>query len=490
MRLLSRFSSSMRLFFLTAVLALSLALIFPAPDALQVMAAQNTGTAQGEAGAKAQVLYRKGKLRLIRRADGIYCKIDGKKVKNAWKTIDGNTYYFGSTGAASTGTVKIGNKYYCFDKMGRRRSGFIKNKKGIRYYSKSVGYRLTGWRNLYGNRYYFDENGYAATGLKKIDGQTYRFSAKGVLYMKGWQTSKSGKTRYFSKKDGHMYTGIRTVAGTKYGFAQNGVLVREGRLSYAYFNRRGVLREKKSRTLAQLKSQLAGRIRSFPGTWSVYVSNMTTGHSFSINNRPMYAASLIKLFAMGAAYQRVADGTMSEGAVSGLIPTMIADSNNSAFNSVIHTIGPYTVNRWCRAHGYTQTSQVHGLSPAYNNSGLRTSGGSNVTSVEDCGKFLESVYLGTCVNEKYSAKMVNALKLITRDKSLYYRSKLPSGVPGSALCANKTGDVDDYTHDCAIVYSKNADYVICVMAHVPGRGYSCSSYFRAISSMVYNFFNS
>ena len=230
-------------------------------------------------------------------------------------------------------------------------------------------------------------------------------------------------------------------------------------------------------------------IHSFPGTWSVYVKNLKTGESFCLNNRPMCAASVIKLFAMGAAYQRVADGKLSLESVSGLISTMIADSNNSAFNSIVRKIGRTYVNTWCRTQGYTQTSQVHGLSPADNNSGIRIASGNNVTTVSDCGHFLESVYNGTCVNSTYSEQMVDNLKKITRDKSLYYRSKLPSGIPSSAVCANKTGDLNDYAHDCAIVYGEKTDYIICVMAHVPGRGYSCSSYYRKLSSMVYDFFN-
>ena len=344
------------------------------------------------------------------------------------------------------------------------------------------------WKTIQGKTYYFDEKGYAVIGRVFVEGKYYYFSRKGTLCKLGWKKEKDGNIRYYSKKDGHMFTGIHKIGGKQYGFDRNGLLVKSGRLSYARFNKNGILIPKKSRDIANLKNQVRQCIRSFPGTWSVYVKNMTTGQSFSINNQQMYAASLIKLFAMGAAYQKVSDGKLSLGAVSGLIPTMIADSNNAAFNSVVRTIGRYTVNNWCKANGYVQTSQVHGLSPAGNNYGIRTSGGSNKTSVRDCGLFLEAVYRGSCVSREYSKKMLSALKLITRDKSLYYRSKLPSGIPGSAVVANKTGDLTDYSHDCAIVYSKNADYIICVMAHVPGRGYSCSGCYRKLSSMVYRFF--
>ena len=450
-------------------------------SALSVQAAQKKSSTK--------ILYTSGNLKLIEKNKKVCCYVNGKKVKKTWKTIDGHTYYFGKNGNAVTGTQKIGKKYYCFDKQGHRRTGFIKNKKGTCYYSEKDGHRVSGWNTIDGKQYYFGKNACYVKGRNKIKKKYYLFSSEGVLFKDGWHTESNGKIRYYSKDDGHMLTGVQLIDGKKYGFGSNGYLVKNSWLGDSYFGADGVLVPEKKSGIAPLRSRVSKTIRSFPGTWSVYVKNMKTGESFCLNNRPMYAASVIKLFAMGAAYQRVADGKLSLGSVSGLISTMIADSNNSAFNSIVKMIGRTYVNTWCKAHGFTQTSQVHGLSPADNNSGIRIASGDNVTSVSDCGRFLESVYNGTCVNRTYSKKMVANLKKITRDKSLYYRSKLPTGIPSSAVCANKTGDLNDYAHDCAIVYGKKTDYVICVMAHVPGRGYSCSSYYRKLSSMVYNFFN-
>ena len=455
---------------------------FPGPgSALPAQAAQKKSAAK--------TLYTDGNLKLIKKNRKVYCYVNGKKVKKAWKTIDGNTYYFGKMGDAASGVVKIGNKYYCFDKKGHRRTGFIKGKKGTCYYSEKDGHRVTGWQTIDEKRYYFGKNACYVKRRSKIKNKYYLFSQDGVLLKEGWHTERSGKVRYYSESDGHMFTGVQMIDGKKYGFNSNGYLVKNAWLNDHYFGADGIIVPEKKSAIAPLKSRVSKTIRSFPGTWSVYVKNLKTGESFCLNNQPMYAASVIKLFAMGAAYQKVADGKLSLGSVSGLISTMIADSNNSAFNSIVLKIGRSYVNTWCKAHGYSQTRQVHGLSPADNNSGIRIASGSNVTSVSDCGRFLESVYNGTCVSRTYSKKMVANLKKITRDKSLYYRSKLPSGVPSSAVCANKTGDLDDYAHDCAIVYGKKTDYIICVMAHVPGRGYSCSSYYRKLSSMVYNFFN-
>lgn len=471
--------------FLSLLLALCFVLAAPAfpgsGSAMPVQAAQKKSSSK--------TLYTSGNLKLVEKNRKIYCYVNGKKIKKTWKTIDGYTYYFGKMGNAAAGTVKIGKKHFCFDRQGHMRTGFIKSRKGTCYYSEKDGHRVSGWYTVNGKQYYFGKYACYVKGRCKIKKKYYLFGSDGVLFKEGWHTESSGKVRYYSKDDGHMLTGIQLIDGKKYGFGSNGYLVRNSWLNDSYFDADGVLVPEKTSGITPLQSRVSRTIRSFPGTWSVYVKNMKTGESFCLNNRPMYAASVIKLFAMGAAYQRVADGKLSLGSVSGLISTMIADSNNSSFNSIVRKIGRTYVNTWCRANGYSQTSQVHGLSPADNNSGIRIASGSNVTSVSDCGRFLESVYNGTCVNSMYSRKMVDNLTKITRDKSLYYRSKLPSGIPSSAVCANKTGDLNDYSHDCAIVYGKKTDYVICVMAHVPGRGYSCSSYYRKLSSMVYDFFN-
>lgn len=69
------------------------------------------------------------------------------------------------------------------------------------------------------------------------------------------------------------------------------------------------------------------------------------------------------------------------------------------------------------------------------------------------------------------------------------RSKIPAGVPTGVTVANKTGETDDYTHDAAIVYSKGARYIICVMAHTPGSGWYNARNITKLSKIAYQYFN-
>lgn len=385
----------------------------------------------------------------------------GKRIQNCWKTIKKKRYYFQADGSAAVGCVKIGKTRYLFSKKGvLLKNGFHKVL-GKTYYADSKGIAATGWRTIGSNRYHFLKNGVMQTGW-------YHVGAK------SW---------YFSKKNGAMLTGWHKISNKSYYFGSDGKLAKDTWIGTQYVDKSGVCVPSKKSKLLSLKTKLNSTLRSYSGSWSVYVKNLDTNESFSINNHPVYAASLIKLYALGAAYEQIGQKKFSESSVKDTLNSMITVSSNDAFNTTVRKIGTTYINTWCRANGYNDTTQCHGLSPSGNNYGLRTSSGSNKTSVEDCGKFLESVYRGTCVSSSASSKMLSMLKRQTR------RSKIPAGVPSGVTVANKTGETDDYTHDAAIVYSKGADYILCVMGYAPGNAWSAASRIPTISRTVYNFFN-
>lgn len=358
----------------------------------------------------------------------------------------------------------------------------LRTVKGKIYYYNSKGKTVKNcWKTINGKRYYFTSKGSAATGWRTIEKKRYNFSSSGIMRT-GWYTYKK-KSYYFSPKSGIMYTGWKTIDHKTYHFSSSGILEKNKWISSKYVDKNGVYDPTKKLPMAGLQTKLKKAIRGFPGTWSVYVKNLDTDESFSINNKKMYAASLIKLYAMGAAYERINQKKLKESSIRETIRSMITVSSNDAFNTVVHRIGKTGINSWCRKNGYTQTNQGHGLSPSSNNYGLSNGSGSNMTSVRDCGIFLEKVYRGTCVSKSASSKMLSFLKQQQR------RSKIPAGVPTGVTVANKTGETDDYTHDAAIVYSKGARYIICVMAHTPGSGWYNARNITKLSKIAYQYFN-
>ena len=90
-----------------------------------------------------------GKSRLTTSGKKIYYYESGKKVKNCWKKVKGNKYYFGKNGAAymapktlgrSKNVVckKIGGAKYCFDQKGRLvKNGVYADVDGNAYFVKN-----------------------------------------------------------------------------------------------------------------------------------------------------------------------------------------------------------------------------------------------------------------------------------------------------------------------------------------------------------------
>lgn len=98
-------------------------------------------------------------------------------MKEAWKTVDKNTYYFDRTGTAYTGPHTISGKIYIF-----RTDGKLAN--------------ATGLVTIDGNTYYCDNNGHPQTGYKKIKDAYYYFGTDGVMY----------------RKNGHMWMVISSIS--------------------------------------------------------------------------------------------------------------------------------------------------------------------------------------------------------------------------------------------------------------------------------------
>ena len=238
--------------------------------------------------------------------------------------------------------------------------------------------------------------------------------------------------------------------------------------------------------LNSLREMLLAKTGSFNGEWSVYVKNLDSGRSVSINNGRVYAASLIKLYAMGAAYSKIEAGEISEESLANDLTNMITVSSNDAFNAIERTVGLEYTTDWCKENGYNDTFAKHGLTPSSNSWGLqtKTNDGTNYTSVEDVGRFLESVYRGECVSEDASAKMLELLKAQKKTQ------KIPAGVPDGIVTANKTGETDENCHDAAIVYSYECDYILVVMTTAEsGKAWDLEPNVTELSALVYNYFN-
>ncbi|AJG97832.1 cell wall-binding protein [Clostridium beijerinckii] len=133
---------------------------------------------------------------------------EGNSYSTGWRSIDGNWYYFDSTGYMKTGWANDGGTWYYLNPVsdgtkGAMKAGWIKDN-GTWYYLNPVsdgtkGAMKTGWINDNGVWYFASTSGAMQTGVIEVNGKVYYLAANGA-----------------------MATGNVTINGVVYTFAASG----------------------------------------------------------------------------------------------------------------------------------------------------------------------------------------------------------------------------------------------------------------------------
>ena len=332
---------------------------------------------------------------------------------------------------------------------------------------------LTVDKTVYDGYYFFDENGRMTTepGLHELE----------------------------------MTSNGRHFSGTFYFGGENGVLVQEAGVTEEGFpvDETGKVSDLENLGMDTLEPQLESMLSSYDGEWSVYVKNLDTDEVISINNKPMYSASLIKAFVMAKTYADMdlvlenqaekmkaePDSPAVQEKVYDLLWNMITVSDNESCNELGRLQdeksdflkGAESVNEYLEKEGYDDTSYQSTLHPS--RSPVLSLGEHNTTTAEDCGLLLERIYKGECVSAAASEDM---LELLLNQKNT---TKIPSGIAADVTVANKTGETDTDQHDMAIVYGPKTTYILCVMSEGFKNADQAVENIRKISGVVYNYLN-
>lgn len=421
------------------------------------------------------------------------------------------------------------NAFYCLDE-----NGAFSQTKEIHYFENFEidGIVLNGY-------YYHDETGEfeAAsphmeflTGLSAVLSEEEEASFDGyymvgnlgkltaapqVRYMDQLQLNgQSFDGYYYFDENGRMDTqpGIHFLSMTcngqsfdgYYYFGEGGKLVQEETLTEDGFviDAFGKVTNTEELGMGALRTQLRQMVAERNGTWSIYLKELSSGDSLIINNRTLFSASLIKVFAMACAYENMEQVKANEAKkmnadpaspaveekIDALLRNMITVSDNESFNELVRlqsenndfSEGAQQMNEFLEAEGYSHTSVQHTLSPSSSpETGL---GGRNITSAGDCGKLLEKIYNGECVNEEASEAM---LELLLAQR---ITTKIPSGITGDVKIANKTGETDTDQHDIAIVYGEGTTYILCILSEDCPESEAVTQ-IRELSGKIYNYLN-
>ncbi len=222
------------------------------------------------------------------------------------------------------------------------------------------------------------------------------------------------------------------------------------------------------------------------GNWSVYVCDLVKNTEGAVQDAQMQAASLIKLYIMGAVYENY-DNIISQYGQSNVdtnLNSMITVSDNDAANTLVSYLGGgdssagmNVVNDFCSEQGYSSTHMGRLLlaSNQYDD---------NYTSVSDCGHFLKKVYEGNRESDPHAQAEFALLAAQTR------RNKIPAQMPAEVSIANKTGELSDVENDAGIIYNSANDLVIVFMSeNVPQPG-SAQSTIASLSRQIYDSYSS
>ncbi len=245
--------------------------------------------------------------------------------------------------------------------------------------------------------------------------------------------------------------------------------------------------EKELRTKQQqenFKRTIDSYVQQFDGEYSVYVNDVNQNFVYVYQNKPMPSASMIKVFILAKAYEEINKGTLAEseihtlrrdeivggaGNIQGkpvgsqlsikyLLEQMIVESDNIATNIMIERLGMDNINNYIQQHGYKDTR----LQRRMMDFAAQQQGRENYTSVNDLGNIFLQMYKHTCVNEAMDEKMLDILKGQTDN------DKIPQGLPQGTEVAHKTGELPGVYNDGGIIYTKQGDYLLVVLANKVG----------------------
>lgn len=236
--------------------------------------------------------------------------------------------------------------------------------------------------------------------------------------------------------------------------------------------------------LEELTDLILAYINPLGGSYSIYVKNLDTNEYLLINNQRQTPASLIKLFNVVYAFERIENGSLElTPSIEGWLYNSIIISCNNSFNHLLAVFGygnlihgAMNATAFAQYSGFEDTIVGSSLYP----SDFEIAGFSDLyTSVLDVGHLLENIYRGTMVSEEASEQMLNILLAQQR------LHKIPAGLPEGTVTASKTGEIGALEHDAAIVFTEHTNYVIVIMTeNAPSAIFNI----QEISRLVYNYF--
>jgi beta-lactamase class A len=161
-----------------------------------------------------------------------------------------------------------------------------------------------------------------------------------------------------------------------------------------------------------------------------------------------------------------------------LCTLMVSQSDNTATNVIIRTVGMENVNKTVQELGCTNTK----LQRYMIDTTAAAQGRENLSTPADAVKILSLLYQGKFINKEVSDQVIGVMKKNPRNNS-----RIAAALPANIAVAFKPGSLVGVSTEWTIVYLNRRPYAIAVMetSRVPGDN---SETMEKISKIVFNYF--
>jgi len=242
--------------------------------------------------------------------------------------------------------------------------------------------------------------------------------------------------------------------------------------------------------IGDINEELQQELGKLNGDYGVYAKNLISREEIGINqDKKFTAASLAKLFTVGAAYIKIQDdpGFMGEelylkdqDRISGngslvsdpvgssytaqsLIEKMLSQSDNTAFALLTREVGIGSVEDFISSIGLKNTDFINNDSTPY-----------------DVGIFLNKVYDGEFLNDDFKEEMLGFMQ------NTAFEDRIPYYIPKDIKISHKIGTWSGAYSDAGIVFAKDP-YIVVVMTENADEGEAVNA-IRQISNVIYHYF--
>lgn len=223
---------------------------------------------------------------------------------------------------------------------------------------------------------------------------------------------------------------------------------------------------------SSLEEAVVDGLKGTKGTYSFAIKKLKTGENYQKDGDRVYeAGSLYKLWVMVAVYQKIEQGELSQqqrltqdiatlNQKFGIAPEdaeikdgAISMTVDEALNQMITISHNYAALLLTEEIGLSQVAQFLEQN-SFQSSEVGTDGDVPTTTANEMLRFLDELKGGKYANEQNTTKMLDLLKLQTLN------DKIPKYLPDGISVAHKTGEIGWFTHDAAIVYATQGEYII------------------------------